>query len=77
MTSPSAPRKSVGANPQRGPSSKKKERNVPLMVAYTDLRLKLCHTPVESMVMLRNGRVRKQDVLAIAKSGVGAISEET
>jgi hypothetical protein len=47
------------------------------MVAYTDLRLKLCHTPVESMVMLRNGRVRKQDVLAIAKSGVGAISEET
>jgi hypothetical protein len=46
------------------------------MVAFTDLRLKLCYTQKESTVMLRNGRVKKQDVLAIAKSGNGATLEE-
>jgi hypothetical protein len=76
MTYQSAPRKSVGQNPQHGPSSKKKERNVPLMVAYTDLKLKLCYTPKESVVPLRNGRVRKQDVYISAKSGNGVTLEE-
>jgi hypothetical protein len=47
------------------------------MVAYTDLRLKLCYTPKESVVPLRNGRVRKQDVCIFAKSGNSATLEES
>jgi hypothetical protein len=46
------------------------------MVAYTDLRLKLCYTPKESVVPLRSGRVRKQDVYISAKLGNGVTLEE-
>jgi hypothetical protein len=46
-------------------------------MAYINQNLKLCYMPKESVVPLRNGRVRKQDVYISAKSGNGVTLEET
>lgn len=72
-----AQKKSGGPNLQRGPFLKKKERNVPLLEGSMNLNLKLCHTPSESVVQLKNGMGQMRVVKTTAKCASGVISEET
>ncbi|NBW23231.1 MAG: hypothetical protein EBR82_86335 [Caulobacteraceae bacterium] len=72
-----AQKKSGGQNPQRGPSLKKKKRNVPFLEGSMNLGLRLKHTPKESVVQLKNGlgQMRVAKITVTCESG--ATSEET
>jgi hypothetical protein len=76
MPSLYAQKKSDGQDPQRGRSSRKKERNVPLMEGSLNANLRLSYSSKKTEVILKNGMGVLQGVKTIVRLKNGASSGE-
>jgi hypothetical protein len=76
MPSLYAQKKSGGLDPQRGRSSRKKERNVPLLTAFMNQNMKLCYTQNEYLVPLKNEMGQVRGASTSVRLKIGATLED-